>query len=382
MSGHYPIWAYRALDMRAFPIYFYKERQTFEFISTISGKNIKIRFTNIYGENDLILKDAFIWVNDIKKRLTINNGETLLIKHGEEVYSDPVAFDIKAKNKIKIEFVIEDTLCDTACSFYKNDMCEVNHYDLDGNSVTLNTPFLNNNALHNVMVGFDRVIIESDDKPLVITAFGDSITHMSRWTAPLCKRLLNEYPNKFVMTNMGVCGNRVLHDASRLSGNGLWFSKKGIDRFEEDCYNDCFKSDVIFLNEGINDILHPNIKVAPYSENVEMPKLYEGLKQMIDIAHNHNSYVLLGTLTPFNGCKKHWTKELENLRNKLNEIIRSSNDYDYLLDWDNLVKDKNDNTRLDPDGGSEDNLHPGVKGGITMANYVDIDLFMKNVRGK
>ena len=66
----------------------------------------------------------------------------------------------------------------------------------------------------------------------------------------------------------------------------------------------------------------------------------------------------------------------------MNEIIRSSNDYDYLLDWDNLVKDKNDNTRLDPDGGSEDNLHPGVKGGITMANYVDIDLFMKNVRGK
>ena len=27
---------------------------------------------------------------------------------------------------------------------------------------------------------------------------------------------------------------------------------KRIDRFEEDCYNDCFKSDVIFLNEGIN----------------------------------------------------------------------------------------------------------------------------------
>ncbi len=103
--------------MRAFPIYFYKKRQTFEFISIISEK--VLRFTSIYGEKHLILKDAYIWVNYIKKKLTINSDETLLIKHGEEIYSDSISFDIEANNKIKIEFVIEDTLCDTACSFYK-----------------------------------------------------------------------------------------------------------------------------------------------------------------------------------------------------------------------------------------------------------------------
>ena len=67
MNGYYPSWAYKALNMRAFPIYFYKEKQIFKFISSISGDSIKIRFTNIYGENDLVIKKAYISLNNIKK---------------------------------------------------------------------------------------------------------------------------------------------------------------------------------------------------------------------------------------------------------------------------------------------------------------------------
>ena len=373
MNQWYCAWAYKALDMRTFPLYLKDQVQVFRCVSTLNGDSMRIRFSNCYSEHPLEIESVSLQIAGGKAYpVTLDGNEKITIHPFSNCESDELLITVSAGEEICVTISFGDCMTDTACTFLQNPFCSVDYFDASGKAKLPASAFFDRNPLHHCVVGFDRIRVKSRQQVKTIAAFGDSITHMSRWTAPLAMRLLKEYPGQFSFVNFGVCGNRILHNGNRLSGHGHWFGTAGIRRFASDLFSEDVHADVVLLLEGVNDLLHPRIGAAPSGECVGPNEIAQGLRDMAVIAHKHGAKVWIGTLLPFNGCKQHWSPEREAERLWINKWIRSADGFDGLLDWDAWTRWPEDTTRLDPSGGSEDNLHPGVAGGIMMANHVNL----------
>lgn len=305
--------------------------------------------------------------------ITVNHFTDITLPPHAVQLSDPITQKVRAGEWIRIKMRFCGGISETACTFFDNSVCRVAHSSEPGEKSSLQTGFAQKEPAHRCVVCVDRVFVLTDANVHTVAAFGDSITHMSRWTAPLTERLYRAFPNRAALINCGICGNRILHDASQGSGHGGWFGNAGVERFERDLFYNGFEANTVLLLEGINDILHPSIGEAPTCEAVTPEQIVGALEAMTKIAHNHNARIFSCTVMPFNGCKKHWKPELEQKRCEVNGMLRQSAKFDGLLDFDLWTRDANDPTRLDPSGQSEDHLHPGVTGGIKMAEKINLN---------
>jgi lysophospholipase L1-like esterase len=87
------------------------------------------------------------------------------------------------------------------------------------------------------------------------------------------------------------------------------------------------------------------------------------------------------TLTPFGGFP-FASAAKESQRQAVNHWIRTSGEYDAVIDFDAVLRDPNDPTRLRSDDeisyDSGDHLHPNDAGYQAMANAIDLALFKTN----
>lgn len=378
------IWGYEALDFNAFPIGLEQQLQQLEIFNFPCCSAFRIRFQNTWGKEALPIAEAWLSSPEDNKEterfpITVEQRSCFSIAPGAVCWSDPVFASMRAGQKLCLTLVFAQRCqVQSACTFLANSMAKVTHLHLDagesGNPAVLQSVFTQKQPAHHCVMGIDRVAVLTEENVRTVAAFGDSITHMSRWTAPLAKRMLEVYKGRMVLMNCGICGNRLLHDASTGSGQGSWFGRGGLKRFEKDLFENGFSADCIILLEGINDILHPAIGEAPPEEFESAGAIVECLEICARIAHQRGARIYVCTLMPFNGCKDHWRPWLEEKRCRVNELLKCSTAFDGLFDFDSWTRAPLDATRLNPADGSEDNLHPGVKGGIKIAQRIDLQL--------
>ena len=205
----------------------------------------------------------------------------------------------------------------------------------------------------------------------MIVAIGDSITDgtrstpntNNRWPDHLAKRLAQAAGPKMAVLNAGIAGNRVLLDNA---GQNL------VARFDRDVLSQTGVTHVIVM-EGINDIGQGRANPLPSAAD-----LIAAHRQLIFRAHARGLKIIGATLTPFEGAG-YWTPEGEAKRVALNEWIRTSNEYDGIIDFDAATRDPNQPTKFLAPFNSGDNLHPSDAGYQAMANAIDLSLFgMKN----
>ena len=132
----------------------------------------------------------------------------------------------------------------------------------------------------------------------------------------------------------------------------------------------------VIVLEGINDLGHVGSS-APISEQVGAEDVEEGLKQMIARCHEKGIKIFGATLTPFEGTvyPGYYSPEKDVKRKAINQWIRSSGEFDGVIDFDKAVRDPEHPDRFLPayDGG--DHLHPGDAGYKAMANAIPLSLF-------
>jgi lysophospholipase L1-like esterase len=121
--------------------------------------------------------------------------------------------------------------------------------------------------------------------------------------------------------------------------------------------------------EGINDIGNARQNPTPTAEDI-----IAGHKQMIVLAHTRGFKIYGATLTPFEAAT-YFTKEGEAKRQAINQWIRTSKEYDAVIDFDAATRDPANPTRLLPLYDSGDHLHPNDAGYNAMANAIDLSLF-------
>ncbi|MEV0719204.1 SGNH/GDSL hydrolase family protein [Asanoa sp. NPDC050611] len=349
--------------------------QTLRQIVHIStgGEQVRVKLSNRYGTAPLVVRAAHVSRRDTAARIVPGSGGQLTfsgrtsfsIPAFGELYSDWLPFRVPDFADLAIDvYIPADTLASTSPITLHNarPAGQILSYLAAGNQTgAADFPTVATRTMWYFLTGVDVSMHRTAGGAIV--AFGDSITDGSastvdangRWPDYLARRLADKpsiQPTGVV--NLGIGGNRVL-----IGGTG----ENALARFDRDALVASGARQVIVL-EGINDISGGNTAA----------RIIEGHRQLIKRAHDRGLTIYGGTLTPYGNAPD----AREGERQALNTWIRTSGEYDAVIDFDAAVRDPANPRRMLAAYDSGDSLHPNSAGYLAMANAIDLDLFKRN----
>lgn len=211
---------------------------------------------------------------------------------------------------------------------------------------------------------------------------GDSITdgrgsdtnENDRWPdLVLAKMQMNGATKQIAVDNQAAGGNRILAD-----GNG----PNAIGRIDRDVLSQSgVRYAMIF--EGVNDIgVEPT---DPTSQQIIGDRLIQAFEQIITRVHAFGIPLFAATITPFGApnstIQPYSDPERERTRLRVNDWIKTSGEFDYVIDFDAIVRDPANHTQLNPAYNSGDYLHPNATGYHAIANAFPLQIFSEFADG-
>ncbi|WP_433827703.1 SGNH/GDSL hydrolase family protein [Actinoplanes sp. CA-015351] len=356
---------------------------------SIGGDELRIRLTNEFGETPLHVGAVHVAlragsgastdaVAGTDRRVTFGGRGDVTIPAGSPLVSDPVRLRLAPGGDLVISLYLPDrTPVTTLAAFAFQENVIANGDVAAARTVAPVITVAQDLFLSGVAVRA---------RGSAVVTLGDSITNGANTEANLNQR----WPDLFAarlraagldrgVANVGVSGNRLLHDPNPPAGSGAeafanYFGVSGLRRFDRDVLAQPGREYLVVLL-GVNDLGHPGT-VAPLSEVVSADDLIFGHRQLISRAHQAGLRVFGGTILPFKGdTLGFYTPENERKRSALNRWIRSSGEYDGVIDFDRAMGDPADPQRLNPAYDSGDHLHPNAAGMAAMAAAVPVTWF-------
>jgi lysophospholipase L1-like esterase len=366
-----------------FPSQFFEfDKQTVRQIvrTSVGGDQVRVRLANSFGDVPLVIGAARVALRDAEERidpasdrvLTFSGRPSITIPPGALAVSDPVALPVPALSELTVSIYFPEPTTSTtvhAFAFQTNYFSPVG--DFTGEAAM---PVEKTAQSWVFLTGIDVMV---DEPTGVVVALGDSITDGAlstpdtnqRWPDLLAERLVEatDQPAMAVL-NAGIGGNRVLGDPFE----GFEFTgPNALARFDRDVLAQPGITHLIVF-EGINDIGMPAVTGDP-AEFVSADEIITGLRQLAERAHEHGVVAIGATITPFEGSMV-FSEEGEAVRQDVNDWIRTGGAFDAVIDFDEVVRDPRQPTRLLPAYDSGDLLHPNDAGFGAMADSIDLAL--------
>jgi lysophospholipase L1-like esterase len=225
------------------------------------------------------------------------------------------------------------------------------------------------------------ILTNAKPASIAIVFFGDSITDGAcssidanhRWPDYIAERMQAEGHPDVAIVNEAYSGDRVL-------SNGM--GTNALSRFDMSVLSHPRVSTVVMMM-GINDIGWPGKDaITPNDPEPTAEDLEVGYAQLVDRAHAHGLRFIAATLTPFAESFKgsplsgYYTPAKEKIRESLNRWIRGNKSVDGVIDFDKLLADPKNLTKLNPAYNCGDNLHPNDAGYQAMADAVDLNMLL------
>jgi lysophospholipase L1-like esterase len=367
------------------------ERQTVRHVVHCSagGDELRIRLTNEFGDTPLHVGAVRVarregsgastaTVAGTDRRVTFGGRADVVIPAGAPLVSDPVRLRLPAGGDLAISLYLSDrTPVTTLAGFSFQENVIANGDVTSARTVTAVSTVTQDLFLSGVAV---RARAEA------VVTLGDSITNGAntqnnlnhRWPDLLAARFRAAGLNRGV-ANVGISGNRLLHDPNPPAGSDAvtfanYFGHSALRRFDRDVVAQPGAAFLIVLL-GVNDLGHPGT-VAPPSEVVTADDLIYGHRQLIARAHEAGLKAFGATILPFKGdTLGFYSEENERKREAFNRWIRTSGEYDGVIDFDRAMRDPADPLRLNPPYDSGDGLHPNDAGMAVMAAAVPLRYF-------
>lgn len=331
---------------------------------SIGGNLVRLRLSNELSSEPLEIRSVYIATSTDSFAINPKTAHYLkfggqykvTIPAGKTVTSDALNFGLKALQKVAI--TINYTKAPTAPTVHMGS--RTTSYIMKG--VTNAKSDFSKAFRYNHWFNIDALEVY-DMTAQSIAIIGNSITDgkgttdnaQNRWPDIMSETLQKKHHIYKGVLNLGIGNNRVA-----LAGG---YGKKGVDRFNRDVLEQNGVETVIIF-EGVNDIG----ATKGNSETVAR-QIIEAYESMIKRARNHHMKVYLGTITPFKGAG-YYSPFHEAARQTVNEWIRGMKDkVDGIIDFEKIVCDPADNTRLREDLQIGDWLHPNPEGYRLMGEY-------------
>jgi lysophospholipase L1-like esterase len=340
------------------------------------GEKFRVRLSNEFGDTPLRIGAAHIALaaegSSIKlgsdRTLTFGGANEVVIPEHSYVLSDPVTLAAPALSLLAVSLYVPD-----------NEKTLTEHFFALQNAWVVPRDATSATVLQAPTTITKRVILAGVDVAVarrgkVIVALGDSTTSGfgstagadRRWTDRLAERLATR-KGSFSIVNAGIGGNRLLHD---------FIGPNALSRFDRDVLSQSGVTHVVVLI-GINDFGLPGGRKLP-QEEVSLEQMVAGLRQLITRAHERNVKIIGATLLPFGPIPErpgYYSETSAAKREALNQWIRTSKEFDGVIDFEAAVRDPQDPKIMLAAYDSGDHLNPNDDGYKAMADAIDLKVF-------
>ena len=356
-----------------------------QFVHTsIGGERVRIVLTNTFGTRALAIGGAHVSLRDkggaivsgSDRALTFGGARTTVIPPGAIIVSDAVNLTVPELGDMAIDLYLPgDTAATPSPLTIHAGARQTNYVSSTGSH--LGAPELPGATPIQSWFFLARVEVVAPDRVGAIVTLGDSITDgynstpdtNNRWPDHLARRLAAAGSSMGVL-NLGIDGNRVLMDGAGVSA---------LARLDRDVLVQAGVTHV-FVLEGINDLgIAALFKDGPPPTPAE---LIAGHRQLIARAHARGLKIFAATLLPYEGTviPGYFTAAGETTRQAFNQWMRTGKEYDGIIDFDAVVRDPDQPTKILARYDSGDHLHPSDAGYQAMANAFDLALIKEGLR--
>ena len=326
---------------------------------TVAGSSVRLRLSNVFSSGAVAVGRVTVapgsgtTLAEKPHKVTFSGRTAVTIARGKELVSDPVALPVKEDTDVVVSIYVSTA---PATPTYHRSALQSNYVasgdhaaDVAGGAFTQKV---------GSWYYLSEVSVAGSSVRGSVVALGDSITDGSgstggqhrRWTDVLARR------TTLGVVNSGISGNQLLRDGT--------YGVAGVTRTPRDVLARAGVRTAIVL-EGINDI-----KASP---EATFDELRAGYRRVISLAHERGVRVLGATITPMGGYKG-YTDQREAVRSAVNQWIRTSGEFDGVVDFDAAVRDPDRPTWLLDAYARDDRLHLTDAGYEAMGKAVPLSL--------
>lgn len=346
---------------------------------SLGGRRLRLVISNEYGSRPLALAAVHVGVagqgSDIvagsNRSVTFSGLHDVIVPPGAPMVSDPVDLEVVPLSRISVSVYLRDNV--DATTFHWD--ARQTTYIAEGNQASATRIETGSTTTARLFLG--GIQVEAEAGAQAVLVMGDSITDGNgatmdadtRWPDFLATRLA---PHRIAVLNAGISGARLLGD--RMGANAL-------ARFDRDVLSQPRVKAVILLL-GINDISWPGTAFDRDGVRPALDRLVAGYRQLIARAHARGLRIVGATLTPFEGAlpgtplADYYQESKDTLRGQVNAWVRTSGEFDAVVDFDALLRGPEHPTRLRVEFDSGDHLHPGDEGNRAMAAAISPDVLL------
>ncbi|HEV8014697.1 MAG TPA: SGNH/GDSL hydrolase family protein [Stellaceae bacterium] len=350
--------------------------------TTLGGKKLRIRLSNLYGNQKLAIGGAHLALRDgaserivpgSDRKLTFGGDATAAIGPGALVVSDPVELDAAPLADLAVSLYLPGEVPENLPITGHGNSHQTNYLSTEGDHTAALALPVKAKTEHWYFLSTVEILAPAATGGIV--CFGDSLTDgnlssldsNSRWPDQFARRLVARGGRGFGVMNQGIGGNRILHD---MRGDS------GLRRFDRDVLAQPGVTHAI-VYIGTNDLRNQRGNPA---EVVTTEQMIAGLKQLALRAKAGGLIVYGATMIPYENETYHpgaWTPQGEAKRQAINGWMRSGGRefFDALIDFDKAVLDPAHPISMRAEYDCGDHLHPSDNGYRHMGDAIDLGLF-------
>jgi lysophospholipase L1-like esterase len=347
---------------------------------SVGGQRLRIRLSNELGATPLTIGAATVALASTDaavqpaslRTMTFGGATSVTIPPGAPLLSDPVDLAVPDLAELAVSLYLPDesdpaTLHMSRTAYVSSAGDFTRAANLNGAELTTNLVYLTG------------VYVDAGKDVAVVATLGDSITDgdgstphsYSSWPDRFAARVsARTRGRRIAVVNQAISGNQILRDGAGSSA---------LARFDRDVLSTPGLTHVVVL-QGINDIGTGGFNfpgaAGPAPAERSAADLIAGYRQLIARAHANGLQIYGGTLTPFEGAfAGYYTPAKDEVRIEVNEWIRSSGEFDAVIDFDAAIRDATNPRMMKAEYDSGDKLHPGDAGYKRMGDAIDLALF-------
>jgi lysophospholipase L1-like esterase len=357
--------------------------------TTVGGSRLRVRLSNLYGEQAVKIGRATIArpntataedLSDIDpgsvRQLTFGGSTSATMNRGAELLSDPIDFPVDEQEDLVVTLYFPELTGPVTFHGQSRQTTYIGATDLteaaSGEGFTIRP-----NCCWMFLSGID---VQRRHSPGAVVVLGDSIgdgngatvNANKRWPDLLADRLIDHRPEARTpgVLNLSLAGNRLNHEGTEPGAGGFpgyyELGPNALARLNEDVFAQTGVGTVI-THLGINDI---------WMTDDSAEAIIATLRQLNQQIKARGLTSLVATLTPYEGHGNPgvWTPEKEATRQAVNAYLRSSDEFDGVIDFDKVLRDPAQPSRLLPAYDSGDHIHPNDLGNQAMADAVPLRL--------